>query len=676
MRPVPAAKIITEGSNHMAYQDGSRRDKPKPCRRKVMSSCYREKKTFERKGELDDKIESSTTPRLVASGVDILHLDPIYICMDGEVVCGPLNVRIEVWVFIDVHVNIAVGGHLELGFLQWEQDRLQKSLAVEAKAIMSYGLVQENSPGYKAGLEPFFDFIVSIENTRLDQDNESLKEILKSNAEKPVKMLVYSSKTLKVREVSITPSNMWGGQGLLGVSIRFCSFDGANENVWHVLDVQPNSPADIAGLRTNTDYIIGADSVLHEVILTPNSNWGGEGSLGCGIGYGYLHRIPQRDEEKPTSVTSHAAPSSDGFSEVPLTGVTTAMSTPLDQEMASLNLESTTAQAAMNPLNTSLISSTIAGAPYVPGASIVTGAPYTPGASTIGGTPYNPATSTLGSTPYNPATSTLGGTPYNPATSTLGGTLYNPATSTLGGTPYNPATSTLGGTPYNPATSTLGGTPYNPAASTLGGTPFNPATSTLSGTPYNPATSTLGGTPYNPATSTLGGTPYNPATSTLGGTPYNPATFNPAGPQTTAAPVPLFQTPTLVPTPVSSGQLPAHYPSTAGPAVPPMYSSPLIPAFSTATGVAPAPYTGSFASAAATAKPSPANISAAFSTPSQPPVSSFPGSTVTVTAKPFHLTTDITAGATPAPLTPVSSVSNGEDAAALQQTVSPQILAQ
>lgn len=32
-----------------------------------------------------------------------------------------------------------------------------------------------------------------------DQDNESLKEILKSNAEKPVKMLVYSSKTLKVR---------------------------------------------------------------------------------------------------------------------------------------------------------------------------------------------------------------------------------------------------------------------------------------------------------------------------------------------------------------------------------------------------------------------------------------------------------------------------------------------
>lgn len=48
-------------------------------------------------------------------------------------------------------------------------------------------------------------------------------------------MLVYSSKTLELREATVTPSNMWGGQGLLGVSIRFCSFEGANENVWHVL---------------------------------------------------------------------------------------------------------------------------------------------------------------------------------------------------------------------------------------------------------------------------------------------------------------------------------------------------------------------------------------------------------------------------------------------------------
>ncbi len=36
-------------------------------------------------------------------------------------------------------------------------------------------------------------------------------------------------------ELSLVPSNMWGGQGLLGVSIRFCSFEKATENIWHVL---------------------------------------------------------------------------------------------------------------------------------------------------------------------------------------------------------------------------------------------------------------------------------------------------------------------------------------------------------------------------------------------------------------------------------------------------------
>jgi len=38
--------------------------------------------------------------------------------------------------------------------------------------------------------------------------------------EKPVTMLVYSSKTRRVREVELVPSHQWGGQGLLGVSIR------------------------------------------------------------------------------------------------------------------------------------------------------------------------------------------------------------------------------------------------------------------------------------------------------------------------------------------------------------------------------------------------------------------------------------------------------------------------
>lgn len=95
--------------------------------------------------------------------------------------------------------------------------------------------VQDNSPGHTAGLEAFFDFIIAIERTRLDQDNDTLKELLKQNIDKPIKMTVYSSKSQSIRDVQIIPSATWGGQGLLGVSIRFCSFEGANENVWHIL---------------------------------------------------------------------------------------------------------------------------------------------------------------------------------------------------------------------------------------------------------------------------------------------------------------------------------------------------------------------------------------------------------------------------------------------------------
>ena len=34
--------------------------------------------------------------------------------------------------------------------------------------------------------------------------------------------------------------------------------------MWHILEVNASSPAELAGLRAFSDYIIGADSVLHE----------------------------------------------------------------------------------------------------------------------------------------------------------------------------------------------------------------------------------------------------------------------------------------------------------------------------------------------------------------------------------------------------------------------------
>ncbi|XP_037549883.1 Golgi reassembly-stacking protein 1 [Nematolebias whitei] len=204
--------------------------------------------------------------------------------------------------------------------------------------------VQENSPALKAGLEPFFDFILSIGNTRLSKESDLLRDLLKANVEKAVRLEVYNSKTQRVRELEVTPSNMWGGQGLLGASVRFCSFEGANENVWHVLDVESNSPAALAGLIAYDDFIVGANQVLldsedffslieanegkalkllvyntqtdqcREVVVNPNGAWGGEGSLGCGIGYGYLHRIPAHPVQP--NVQNNSVPPVPGSEEI------------------------------------------------------------------------------------------------------------------------------------------------------------------------------------------------------------------------------------------------------------------------------------------------------------------------------------------------------------------------
>ncbi len=94
-------------------------------------------------------------------------------------------------------------------------------------------------------------------------------------------------------------------------------------NIWHVLDVPANSPAETAGLLPYSDYILGTpDGVLlgesglselvedhigrplrlyvynneynvtREVTIQPSRDWGGEGALGCVLGYGALHRLP------------------------------------------------------------------------------------------------------------------------------------------------------------------------------------------------------------------------------------------------------------------------------------------------------------------------------------------------------------------------------------------------
>jgi len=209
--------------------------------------------------------------------------------------------------------------------------------------------VAPNSPGERAGLVPYFDFIVSVNGHMLDKEDKLLENTLKDSVGKEVDLLVYSSRYEQYRKVKVIPSDTWGGAGVAGISIRFCSFSNATAHVWHILDVYPNSPASIACLEPHTDYIVGTVDLLFNssedfytlvrgsigksvplyvyssktnrvrlVDIQPNRTWGGNGCLGCDVGYGYIHRIPSPPLEetpppqsitpKPTSIPLNPTP--------------------------------------------------------------------------------------------------------------------------------------------------------------------------------------------------------------------------------------------------------------------------------------------------------------------------------------------------------------------------------
>ncbi|KAF2500308.1 hypothetical protein BU16DRAFT_569989 [Lophium mytilinum] len=204
-------------------------------------------------------------------------------------------------------------------------------------------------------LEPWFDFIIGINGRTIDNPDPNLFAAEVHNcAGSTISLGLFSAKGQKIREVFFpVPAEK------LGLSLQWTPLS-ATEDVWHILDVIPNSPADTAGLLPYGDYVIGSPEGLvrgesglgelvedymnrplrlfvynHEynvtrpVTITPTRTWGGEGALGCVLGFGALHRIPAPleepphgpgetlfstdsafDEQRPTSSASHAAPNS------------------------------------------------------------------------------------------------------------------------------------------------------------------------------------------------------------------------------------------------------------------------------------------------------------------------------------------------------------------------------
>lgn len=117
----------------------------------------------------------------------------------------------------------------------------------------------------------------------------------------------------------------------LGVTLQWTPLS-STEDVWHILDVIPDSPADNAGLLPYGDYIVGTpEGIVHGeaglgelvedflsrslqlyvynheyavtrlVTITPSRSWGGNGALGCVLGFGALHRLPLPLAEPPAA---------------------------------------------------------------------------------------------------------------------------------------------------------------------------------------------------------------------------------------------------------------------------------------------------------------------------------------------------------------------------------------
>ncbi|EPQ28646.1 uncharacterized protein PFL1_03949 [Pseudozyma flocculosa PF-1] len=221
--------------------------------------------------------------------------------------------------------------------------------------------VAAGSPAHLAGIEPFFDFCVGIDGVALDPSKDVDGDRNSSDSTNPasggslaglgawksleeregtrVILNVWSSKRQELREVPIIPSRAWSEAStagsassqpsLLGLSLRLCNPSLALSHVWHILEILEGSPAESAGLVPFGDFVIGwtggtlksegdfyelveahVDRALRlyvynsdydhtrEVIIVPNREWGGEGLLGCGVGYGLLHRIP-KPQDRP-----------------------------------------------------------------------------------------------------------------------------------------------------------------------------------------------------------------------------------------------------------------------------------------------------------------------------------------------------------------------------------------
>eukprot|EP01065_Artemidia_motanka_P033951 TRINITY_DN41024_c0_g1_i1.p1 TRINITY_DN41024_c0_g1~~TRINITY_DN41024_c0_g1_i1.p1 ORF type:complete len:301 (+),score=79.36 TRINITY_DN41024_c0_g1_i1:69-971(+) len=140
--------------------------------------------------------------------------------------------------------------------------------------------VHPGSPAHDAGLVPFFDYIVHMDNLSLrGESTKFFVEYMTRNLEQPVKLQVLNVKVRQVRDVVVTPKAGWGGEGIVGCSICWTNVGNAAKCVWHVTGVHPGSPGHTAGFKPLRDYIVGMEGLpgndgipVPRIVMFPDTN--------------------------------------------------------------------------------------------------------------------------------------------------------------------------------------------------------------------------------------------------------------------------------------------------------------------------------------------------------------------------------------------------------------------
>ncbi|MCJ1473357.1 hypothetical protein MMC13_002008 [Lambiella insularis] len=193
----------------------------------------------------------------------------------------------------------------------------------------AFGFQVLRNKNHEIPMEPWYDFVVGINGRQIDDPDPNLFATeVRNCAGSTVALTLWNAKGQRLRDLHIpvpTPSPT------LGVTLQWTAL-ATTDDVWHVLDVIPDSPADIAGLLPYGDYIIGTPEGLvhgesglgelvedylsrplrlyvynHEyavtrlVTITPSRSWGGNGALGCVLGFGALHHLPLPLTEPPAA---------------------------------------------------------------------------------------------------------------------------------------------------------------------------------------------------------------------------------------------------------------------------------------------------------------------------------------------------------------------------------------